>query len=197
MDDIEFDGVDRITVGAIGPPGRRTFYLQARQGVEQVTLVVEKDHVIALGEGTEEIFKSEGYPKDPIGWDADSMALEEPVTPEFRVGTMAIGYAEDRDLVLIECRAAQRAPGPPGAPGVSGAPGRDAGDAAEPEAEADDDDGGGPAARFWITRAQLQALAAHGMTVAAQGRPLCPLCRVPMDPEGHVCYASNGHRTEV
>ncbi|HLI57862.1 MAG TPA: DUF3090 domain-containing protein [Actinomycetota bacterium] len=186
MDDIEFDGVDRITVGAIGPPGRRTFYLQARQGPEQVTLVVEKDHVIALGEGTEEIFKAEGYPKEPIEWDADSMALEQPVTPEFRVGTIAIGYAEDRDLVLIECRA------------LTGNPGDEP---AEPEPgdepPAAEEDAIGPAARFWITRAQLQALAAHGMTVAAQGRPLCPLCRVPMDPEGHVCYASNGHRTEV
>ena len=36
--------------------------------------------------------------------DADSMVLEEPLEPAFRVGTMAIGYAEDRDLVLIECR---------------------------------------------------------------------------------------------
>ncbi|MGH2719875.1 MAG: DUF3090 domain-containing protein [Actinomycetota bacterium] len=185
MDDIEFDGVDRITVGAIGPPGRRTFYLQARQGLEQVTLVVEKDHVIALGEGTEEIFKAEGYPKEPVEWDADSMALEQPVTPEFRVGTMAIGYAEDRDLVLIECRA------------LTGRAEPDPADPGEPEAEADDEDSSGPSARFWITRTQLQALAARGMSVAAQGRPLCPLCRVPMDPEGHVCYASNGHRSEV
>lgn len=186
MDDIEFDTVDRITVGAIGPPGGRTFYLQARQGLQQVTLVVEKDHVIALSEGTEEIFKAEGYPPQPLEWDAESMALEEPVTPEFRVGTIAIGYAEDRDLVLIECRAA----------GTSPMITED--DLDEPEDDLDDDGNAGSSARFWITRAQLQALAAHGMTVASQGRPLCPLCRVPMaDPENHVCYASNGHRTEA
>jgi hypothetical protein len=35
------------------------------------------------------------------------------------------------------------------------------------------------------------------MIVAAQGRPICPLCRVPMEPEGHQCFASNGHRTEA
>jgi uncharacterized repeat protein (TIGR03847 family) len=177
VNDIEFDRVDRITVGAIGPPGRRTFYLQARQGLQTVSLVVEKDHVVALGEGTEQIFKDEGYPEEPMEWDAETMALEQPVTPEFRVGTIAIGYAEDRDLVLIECRALTEAgPGPD-------EPGELAGDP-------------GTSARFWITRAQLQALAARGMQVAAQGRPLCPLCRVPMDPEGHTCYATNGHRTE-
>ena len=176
-DEYEFDAVDRITFGALGPPGRRTFYLQARAGLDSVTLLVEKDHVIALSEGTEEIFKSAGYPEESIEWDADSMALEEPVEPAFRVGTMAIGYAEDRDLVLIECR-------PPA-------------EEADPEREADPGLGLGPSARFWITRAQLEALSAYGMIVAAQGRPICPLCRVPMEPEGHQCFASNGHRTEV
>jgi uncharacterized repeat protein (TIGR03847 family) len=183
-DGYEFDAVDRITIGAVGPPGRRTFYLQARAGLESVTLLVEKDHVIALSEGTEEIFKSAGYPHESIEWDADSMALEEPVEPAFRVGTMAIGYAEDRDLVLIECR-----------PPVE----QDADPQPDPDLEADPDLGvaSGPSARFWITRAQLEALSAYGMIVAAQGRPICPLCRVPMDPEGHQCFASNGHRTEV
>ena len=166
-DEYEFDGVDRITFGALGPPGRRTFYLQARQGAELLTLVVEKDHVLALGQGTEEIFKSAGYPERSIEWDADSMALEEPIEPAFRVGTIAIGYAEERDLVLVECRAL----------------------ADPPES--------GPSARFWISRAQLEALSAYGIIVAAQGRPICPLCRVPMEPDGHQCYASNGHRTEV
>jgi uncharacterized repeat protein (TIGR03847 family) len=177
-DEYEFDAVDRITFGALGPPGRRTFYLQARAGLDSVTLLVEKDHVIALSEGTEEIFKSAGYPEESIEWDADSMALEEPVEPAFRVGTMAIGYAEDRDLVLIECRPPAEA-------------------ADDPERETDPGLGLGPSARFWITRAQLEALSAYGMIVAAQGRPICPLCRVPMEPEGHQCFASNGHRTEV
>ena len=176
-DEYEFDAVDRITFGALGPPGRRTFYLQARAGLDSVTLLVEKDHVIALSEGTEEIFKSAGYPEESIEWDADTMALEEPIEPAFRVGTMAIGYAEDRDLVLIECR-------PPA-------------EADDPERETDPGLGLGPSARFWITRAQLEALSAYGMIVAAQGRPVCPLCRVPMEPDGHQCFASNGHRTEV
>lgn len=168
-EDIEFDGVDRITFGTVGPPGRRTFYLQARRGSVMVTLVVEKEHVVALGEGTEEIFKSEGYPEAVPGEDDVSMELEDPVEPMFRVGAVALGYAEDRDLVLIECRAMA------------------------PEGEEDDS----PAARFWITKAQLEALSARGIEIASQGRPLCPLCRVPMDPEGHQCFASNGHRTEA
>ena len=170
-EEFDFDGVDRITVGAVGPPGRRTFYLQVRKGLEVVSLVVEKDHVVSLAQGTEEIFKASGYPEESIDWDADSMALEEPIEPAFRVGTLVIGYAESRDLVLIECRARENADD----------------DALVEEGSA----------RFWITRAQLEALSGIGMAVASQGRPICPLCRVPMDPDGHVCYASNGHRTEA
>lgn len=166
-DSYELDEVDRIRFGALGPPGRRTFYLQARKGPQLLTLVVEKDHVVAMEEATEEIFKAAGYPTQATDFDPDEMVLEEPIQPAFRVASLAIGYAEDRDMVLIECRAAA------------------------------EELGVGPNARLWITRAQLQALSSHGMVVASQGRPVCPLCRVPMDPSGHTCFATNGHRTEV
>ena len=165
-DNYELEDVDRISFGAVGPPGRRTFYLQARKGFDLVTLVVEKDHVLAIEEATQEIFRAAGEPTQSTDFDPDDMELEQPLHPAFRVGTMAIGYVEDRDLVLIECRAGA------------------------------EDPGAAPSARFWVTRAQLQALSSHGMVVAAQGRPVCPLCRVPMDPSGHTCFATNGHRTE-
>jgi len=37
--------VDRITADAVGEPGMRTFYLQARAGAELVTVIVEKEQV--------------------------------------------------------------------------------------------------------------------------------------------------------
>ena len=48
--------------------------------------------------------------------------------------------------------------------------------------------------RFWATREQMLSLARHGALVCAAGRPRCPLCGNPMDPEGHRCPALNGHR---
>ena len=39
-----------FTAGAIGPPGQRTFYLQARTGASSVAWKVEKQQVAALGE---------------------------------------------------------------------------------------------------------------------------------------------------
>jgi|RifCSP13_1_1023834.scaffolds.fasta_scaffold45130_2 hypothetical protein len=44
---------------------------------------------------------------------------------------------------------------------------------------------------------QLSAMALVGMEVVAAGRPLCPWCRLPIDPDGHLCAASNGHHPRV
>jgi uncharacterized repeat protein (TIGR03847 family) len=32
--------------------------------------------------------------------------------------------------------------------------------------------------------------------IIAAGRPQCPLCGTPLDPEGHACIRSNGHSTQ-
>lgn len=170
-EEIEFDPCDHITVGAVGPPGQRTFYLQARRGEQVVSLVVEKDHVVAIGQGANQLLTQVGYPEPLMQWDEESMALAEALEPAFRVGAISMSYVEDRDLVLIECR--ELVP--------------------EGEAEAGDPS----SARLWINRAQLEALGKHGLAVAARGRPTCPMCGVPMDPSGHRCFAMNGHRDEV
>ncbi len=46
-------------------------------------------------------------------------------------------------------------------------------------------------ARF--TPSQGASLAAQLEEIIAAGRPICPLCWAPIDPEGHVCVKSNGH----
>lgn len=47
---------------------------------------------------------------------------------------------------------------------------------------------------FDLVPEQLAAAAEHGLTVVAAGRPICPRCRLPEDPDGHDCPAVNGHR---
>jgi uncharacterized repeat protein (TIGR03847 family) len=46
--------VERITVGAIGAPGHRVFYLQAAGGGTRVTLRVEKEQVLMLAVSIEQ-----------------------------------------------------------------------------------------------------------------------------------------------
>src|SRR6266540_3525770 len=46
----DLDPVTRLTADAIGEPGARTFLLQAASGLQQITLLVEKDQVRVLAE---------------------------------------------------------------------------------------------------------------------------------------------------
>lgn len=167
---IEFDPVDRITAGAIGEPGQRVFYLQARGTDRLVTLLVEKQQVELLSASLVEVLSRAGRATGG-GAEGPDMDLEEPVVPEWRAGRLSIGYDEDRDLVLVE--AEEYVPEPSEDEPLPDEPGR---------------------ARFWATREQALALAKHGAELCAAGRPRCELCGNPLDPDGHVCPALNGHR---
>ena len=50
----DLNPVDRITTDAIGEPGKRVFYLQARKGTQLVTVICEKEHVAALAMAIEQ-----------------------------------------------------------------------------------------------------------------------------------------------
>ena len=98
---IELDPVDRITADAIGPAGARVFYLQARRAAQLVTVLVEKQQVQLLAASILEILARVGK-ETGEGSAEESMGLEEPLLPEWRAGRLAIGYHEDRDMVLLE-----------------------------------------------------------------------------------------------
>jgi uncharacterized repeat protein (TIGR03847 family) len=166
---LELDPVGRITAAAVGEPGRRTFYLQARKDDVVVSLLVEKQQVALLSMHIEELLERVGPPEEAVP-DIDSLDLEEPVAPSFRVGQIGLGYDERRDLVLMQCDEL-----------VSG----------EEEEERVVSPG---RVRFWATRAQMLALARRGEREVGAGRPICPMCGEPKEPEGHFCIRSNGHR---
>ena len=45
----------------------------------------------------------------------------------------------------------------------------------------------------WASRKRAEELADAALAIVAAGRPICPLCDGPIDPEGHACARSNGH----
>ena len=110
------------------------------------------------------------------------MELEEPLVPEWRAGRLAIGYEEDRDLLVLEVEELL--------------PEDEEGDAPEPgdPSPLSEEERAGGTVRFWATRDQMLALARHGVAVCASGRPTCQFCGNPIDAEGHTCPAMNGHR---
>ncbi len=171
---MDLDPVDKLTTGTVGEPGQRTFFIQATQGERVITIVVEKEQVELLGTSILEILASVGR-ETGEGPREDALELEVPLEPLWRAGRLSIGYAEDRDLMLLELEELVETPG---------------------EAEADEaTDLPEPArVRLWATREQMFALARQGAAVAARGRPKCRFCGNPIDPEGHMCPAMNGHR---
>ncbi len=55
----------------------------------------------------------------------------------------------------------------------------------------------GTVARVAITREQAAAFAIRATSLVEAGRPPCPLCGFPLDPSGHDCPRTNGHRPPV
>ena len=172
---MDLDPVDKLTAGTVGEPGQRTFFIQATQGERVITIVVEKEQVELLGTSILEILASVGR-ETGEGPKAEALDLEVPLEPLWRAGRLSIGYAEDRDLMLLELEELVETPG-------------------EEEGADEAEDLPEPArVRVWATREQMFALARHGAEVAARGRPKCRFCGNPIDPEGHMCPAMNGHR---
>ena len=101
--------VDRITTGAIGSPGKRVFYLQARKDDQLVTLIVEKQQMQQLAEKFEDFLaeldkRSTDLPDASLDYDEKDMTLEQPIDPAFRVGLMGLGYDEEADLLVLVVR---------------------------------------------------------------------------------------------
>lgn len=169
---IELDGVDALGAGAIGEPGSRAFYIQAGKEDARLTVLVEKEQVALLAAEAVAFLDriADDYPEEDAGLATLGAGAEisEPAIPLFRARMIGLGFEPDRELVLIELRE------------------RPEDDDAE-VSDAEPDAGVGYVARIFATRAQVRAMAARGAEAVASGRPACPLCTFPMDPEGHIC----------
>ncbi|MCA9959743.1 MAG: DUF3090 domain-containing protein [Anaerolineales bacterium] len=163
---IELNPVSHLTVGTIGPPGQRTFYLQGGRGTQMISLVIEKEQAVMLANSFESLLEdlNKRYPQaetqEPVWMD---MRLREPIETLFRVGNMGVGYNEaSQQIVLV------------------------AYELVEEDEEAS-------VVSYWATREQVQALIQHTYEVVKAGRPICGNCGRPIDADGHFCPNRNGH----
>ena len=64
---IEFHTVDTLGAGAVGDPGQRAFYIQARSESAQLTVLLEKEQVALLAAEAIAFLDriKEQYPEDP------------------------------------------------------------------------------------------------------------------------------------
>ena len=172
LSEYDLSPVTHITVDAIGKPGERTFFLQARKNERTVTLLIEKVQLQGMMDGVDEFFKmiAKHHPALPPvegNFNEADMHIQPPIKPAFRVGDIGVTFDADRDMVCLVMREL---------------------DLELPEQK------GERIARWWCTRQQWLALVHWSKEVIARGRPICPQCLQPMEPEGHFCPKKNGHK---
>jgi uncharacterized repeat protein (TIGR03847 family) len=103
---------------------------------------------------------------EAVGPEESPAELSRPVQPDWRAGQLGLGLDPDRKMVVVVAQ--------------------------ETSEEEEEDPEALATARFWVRPAQMLAFSARGLELARSGRPLCALCGLPIDPEGHLCPRKNG-----
>ena len=192
----DFATPDLFTAGTIGPPGQRVFYLQAREGNTLVTLKCEKEQVRVLGEYLGRLLERLAPPASASGTD---LALVEPVTPSWIVGSIGVGYDETSDRVVLVIEEAREQEGTETEESEREAE-PEVQSEAEPEPEDEEeaaaDEGDRASGRVHLTRLQVAAFVERARGLVESGRPTCRLCGRPMNPGGHRCARTNGHGSD-
>lgn len=170
---IELNPVDFVTIGTIGPKGKRTFHLQAGQDNRLVSFTIEKEQAQALSSAIAELLNDIDE-QDDTTTEADfsqlDMALREPIEPMFRISQMGLAYEpNDNKIILVAQEFVPQ-------------------DASDTDDDFDIDDlddneeqaaynlfegadGEPQVVRMWCTREQMRALSLHTMDTVKSGRP--------------------------
>ena len=172
---------DRFVAGTVGQPGERTFYLQVTKDQKVLSVLLEKQQVRVLADRVEALLTEVARrfaiavppTETPV---ADLEPLRMPVDTEFRVGTMGLGWDSESAAVVIELLAVTED------------------ELDESVVLADDAEDGPDAVRVFLSPIAAREFANRAGKVIEAGRPACPLCGEPLDPDGHMCIRLNGYR---
>jgi uncharacterized repeat protein (TIGR03847 family) len=173
----EHDWPDRVVIGTVGRPGQRTFYLQVRTGRRTTSVALEKQWAALLAEKIDavldELAATEGnpfsVPEQATAELVDTDPVDQPVEEDFRLGSVRMGWDPTTAQLVVEAF-----------------PMAETGD--DEAAEADEDEAEPTEALVLrIPVGTARAFAERTRQVVAAGRPTCPLCGEPMDPDGHAC----------
>ncbi|WP_309130242.1 DUF3090 domain-containing protein [Brevibacterium sp.] len=173
---------DRFVVGTIGLPGERTFLLQAKSESALTTVVVEKEQVEILADRITELLDmvmikdpAARVPQTALDERIDNAGLNVPIDPEFRVGTMSLGWDTVAHELVVECFELTEEDA-------------QAGTSADP----DDDEVEREVLRVVLDAAGAREFARRAEQVVSAGRGDCPFCSLPLEPDGHLCPRANG-----
>ena len=161
--EIDLNPVDFITIGTIGPKGKRVFHLQAAKSEQLVSLIIEKEQAWALSEALRELVDDldtryplpQGKTQRPIVR-SEEMELREPIAPVFRVAQMGLGYDEDHSMIVLVAQELVV---------------QEETDELDDDPDSLDDPEEQPGVvRMWCNRTQMLALSEHAMKTVKAGR---------------------------
>jgi uncharacterized repeat protein (TIGR03847 family) len=152
---------ERFAAGAIGRPGARRFYLQVVADGVATSLLAEKEQIAALATQGIQIL-------DRNGVTSDEGAVESLVESRLPIDDPGEDGARFRVGTISIAMAASEL-------------------LTVTIESVDEEDG----VTFVIAPEQFRAMALVALEVVASGRPTCPWCRLPMDPDNHECPARN------
>ena len=141
---LELNPVEFVTIGTIGPKGRRTFHLQAGHEGRIVSFTIEKEQAWALGEAIGEFIEALDKRLDvstEVAMAGYDMELREPIQPMFRISQLALSFDEATGSVILIAEEL----------------------AAENEEPS--------VVRMWCSREQIYALSIQAIDTVEQGRP--------------------------
>ncbi|QNK79902.1 DUF3090 family protein [Nakamurella sp. PAMC28650] len=174
-----FRSPDRFLAGTIGQPGEREFFVQVADGRRILSVACEKQQVAVLADRLGSLITQVAQqfdvsvPQTGSGSGQD-FALTTPVDAEFRVGTMGLAWDGEESQVIVELLALSE---------------EEVGE----DIVLEDREDGPDALRVFLTLAEARDFARRAELVVSAGRPPCPLCANPLDPEGHICPRLNGY----
>ncbi len=171
---VEFNPPERFIVGTVGPPGQRTFFLQASDGTRRVQISLEKLHAQVLAERIGELLDQVAGLEATVAAAAeaaDNAPLDTPISEDFRISALALSWDEESHVVVIEAH-----------------------DHDPDEIDDGDDTALLNTLRVALPPAQARAFARRCETVVRAGRPPCPFCGGSVDADGHICPRANGYK---
>ncbi len=171
-----------VAADAAPSPDAETAVEASGEQVRQPTKLIRIASMVRgmLDEVRRQLGAASGVPETPPPELEDVAPLDMPVEEEFRVGTLALAWDGEDDKVVIEAMAVSEA--------VTGE------DEEADQAVLSDDEAGPDVLRVRLDPSAARAFAKRAARVVAAGRPPCPFCGQPLDPEGHICPRANGFK---
>ena len=160
--------IDALETEAIGEPGNRSFRVRVLAGDQCASMWLEKEQVGALATALQQGLGQNRRQDELKRPEPPALrAFPESPTHDFHVSRLALAYDEGADVLAIYVT----------------------------NVEAEDQER--PMIRATFTRAQARRFSVQAESTISAGRPLCPLCKAPLDTPEHLCPPANGHSDDA